>query len=228
MQHIYLKNHKFSKIFGFCFILIAILFLNSCSAQGGGFFESVENNEYHHCQNVIIDDIKYAIYEPSSLELISENTTNFNLKYHYQLIDKENVDVWTLNFYQSINYLISPDDVNFIDIDSLLDEIIPSLNKYEQLLDINFNRYQIDEEVLQEVVVDDENVECVYLITLYVPYFIKCLDTDDSYTIFIPVNTFFAYKIENNVIIDYGTKESNLDYQKFISYSNVINENGGN
>lgn len=226
-------------------LLLLVMFLVSCSAQGGQGTEapgepfpeeSVDGVNFRYYKEVIYNNQRIEIYEPRSIELINSFNTSQSIQYIYQKLDKETPLSWRINYYYQYQVLS-----NYAERNELTPEYLPteneikeeliflasntrdSLKNIENILGLDFVEYDYYEKTLCEFLIDNKEENDPYLIIMYVPYCIVNKTTNITYNILIPVKTFLAYENNGLVMFNYGEVTKTISYDSFATLKNISN-----
>ena len=222
---------KFKKIF-LIFVLFLSLSLISCAS---GQFNTETGSDhisgvpFYEFRKFVFNDEQYSIFKTDNVKFIDhfEDREGKVIKYvyhEYPRIEENNLQVWTINYKQEVENILSD---NYDDIDLIkkfYDEIESSLLEYSILLNVDLEIYKSSDELEKEFNIDMTNYfDSILVIDAYLPYKLHNITKNEEYIFYVPIKSFLAYKNESLIKVILDDEEHELSYQSFISSNNVYN-----
>lgn len=208
-------NKIIKKLLLTIFLIIITFCIASCSKVPGG---SIGGYPLRLYDEFILDEKKYEIF------ILPEDEIDLNEDYYtyfYKEYKSEDVYSWTINYYDTYEYLLNRQDISAEEIKVFSDKIQNVLKIYEEKLKISFELHNHKTNLRKEYTITDFNqYEAIYIIDMYIPF---RLNIDyNTYIISVPVKTIIGYQIGNQIKLTYNDDiVISIPYLEFINGSNV-------
>lgn len=202
-----------------CSLTLIIMLLYGCSPNGD-IHNPSSGSAFIYYDNIKVDNESYRIFvinDVDYLQFDELNPSRMATKYQYREYKVDEINNWKINYLDQYQYIID-DELSDEVLNQFYDKIKDLLVDYEDLLNLEFETYYNNTSLEKEYTFENiELYQSILLIDVYLPF--RIVDDNQTYTVFVPVKTFQAYRdLSNNLCISYNEeREININYSLFMS-----------
>ena len=185
-------NKIIKKLLLSIFLIVITFCIASCSKNPSG---SISGYPFRLYDEFVLGGKTYEIF------VLPEEAIDLNEHYYtylYKEYKSEDVYSWTINYYDTYEYLLSRQDISDEELKVFSDKIQSVLKIYEEKLKISFELHNHKTNLRKEyTIINFNQYEAIYLIDMYIPF---RLNIDyKTYFISVPVKTLIGYKVGNQI-----------------------------
>lgn len=208
-----------------CSLTLISFVLYGCGAHTPN--DIISGGAFAHYKDLYVNNELYSIFvieNVSYLEFDELNPSQMIIKYDYREYEIGDVNSWKINYLDTYSYYADFEADEEV-LKQFYDSIESVLSEYESFLDFEFETYYNNTELEKEYTFTNiKEYKSVLLIDAYIPF--RVINNRQTFTIFVPVKTFQAYRdFNDNLIISYNEeRDIKIGYKLFVS-SNAVKLN---
>lgn len=212
------------QIIMFIFIIFSLLFITGCGAVQYAPFEELNGIPFEYYNTFNYNNETYTLYNVSDEYITIKNGSIF---YSYEKYQEPNYNTWTINYIEKYQYKVfnryestlTDDEIDFFN-----QSIQDLLNHYQEKLNINFDLYELNQEIEKEfTIVNNDQYSSIYIMDMYIPFRIEKDNSYNIYIILVPVKTLIFYELNETIKVEYeDVINEEFDINELDAYFNIL------